>query len=138
MQNETYSIRVILPTWFAQAFEERLETVLHKRGCVRLVEELGEVSGVEVIEWIDSTKGGMTETLSLTIRQHNDASSLIEIGCSSRRLRNLVLVTALRLLSECIGAICNIDVQLKELLSRMHEEIERKASQIEGELEDSA
>ncbi|MCS7253397.1 MAG: hypothetical protein RMK18_03410 [Armatimonadota bacterium] len=134
MQGEIESKKVLLPTWLAQVFEEMLEIVLHKHGCVRLVEELGEVGGIEVIEWVSAEGDQRAESLSLTIRQHGNVSSLVEVSCTSRRMCDLVFLAALKLVSECMSSIRQLDERLDELLSGTITEVEGRASLIESGL----
>lgn len=133
MQGEIERVKALLPTWLAQAFEEKLEVILHRCGCVRLVEELGELSGVEVIEWLSPRWEGQVGSLSLSVRRHDDASSLIEISCTSQRLRDLILLAALKLIAECMSSIRHLDDRMGTLLSGTLAEIERMASLIEEE-----
>jgi len=131
LEGEVEVVKVIFPTWLAHVFEEKLQVILHKYGCVRLVEELGELSGVEVVEWLSPEGGGRTGSLSLSIRQHDDASSLVEISCTSRRLRDLVLLAGLKLVAECASSIRHLDNRINEPLSKVLAEIERMTSLIE-------
>lgn len=134
MQSEVERVKVLLPTWLAQAFEEKLQAKLHEYGCVRLVEELGELSGVEVVEWLSPGWERQGGSLSLSIRRHDDASSLVEISCTSQRLRDLVLLAALKLIAECVSSIHHLDDRMSALLSGTLAEIEKMASSIEGKL----
>lgn len=96
-----------------------------------MVEELGEVSGAEVIEWVKGEQE--LESISLTIRPYGETLSLVEVSWTSPRSKNIFLLTVLKVLRSCVNSIMALDRRLEEALSKMLSEIDSLALSISEE-----
>jgi hypothetical protein len=124
-------LKALLPTWLIQTVEDELQQLLQEQGYVRMVEELGEVSGAEVIEWVKGEQE--LESISLTIRPYGETLSLVEVSWTSPRSKNIFLLTVLKVLRSCVNSIMALDRRLEEALSKMLSEIDSLALSISEE-----
>jgi hypothetical protein len=131
LQERHGELKALLPTWLIQTVEDELQQLLQEQGYVRMVEELGEVSGAEVIEWVKGEQE--LESISLTIRPHGETLSLVEVSWTSPRSKNIFLLAVLKVLRSCVNSIMALDRRLEEALSKMLSEIDSLALSISEE-----
>jgi len=132
LQGRPEELKALLPTWLIQTIEEELQQLLHEQGYVRMVEELGEVSGAEIIEWVK--EGQELESICLTIRPHGDVSSLVEVSWTSLRSKNIFLLAVLKVLRTCISSVIALDKSFEQTFSNVLSDIDSLASIISAEL----
>lgn len=126
------TIEAVVPEWFAHALERELDELLRERGYARIVEDSGEVGGLEVTQWVRGEFDAPDrEAIGFSARAHGDGMVLLELHCQPEKARAIAAIATLRLLRRCAGMMSDLFAELHGVLSDVLEKVALAQEQLE-------